>query len=85
MRYFTYIIKDALGIHARPAGLLVKEAKAFKSEIILESEGKKAEANKLMAVMALGIRQGASVTVTAVGDDEAAAIESFEKLFKDNL
>ena len=36
MQTFTYVIKDELGIHARPAGLLVKEAKNFNSTITLE-------------------------------------------------
>ena len=49
MQTFKYVIKDELGIHARPAGLLVKEAKNFNSTITLESNGKKGAAKGLMA------------------------------------
>ena len=48
MRDFTYVIKDPVGLHARPAGLLVKKAGGFASRITIESEGKSAEAKKLI-------------------------------------
>ena len=53
MKPIKYTIKDELGIHARPAGLLVKEAKRFQSRIVLEGNGKSAEATKLMAIMSM--------------------------------
>ena len=56
MKKFEYVIKDEIGIHARPAGLLVKEAKNFESKIMLVKDGKSAEATKLMAVMGLGVK-----------------------------
>ena len=40
MKEFTYVIKEELGLHARPAGLLVKEAKKFQSATTLRGEGK---------------------------------------------
>ena len=46
MKSFTYVINDELGIHARPAGLLVKEAKKYDSKIILSKDGKSVEATK---------------------------------------
>ena len=58
MKSFEYVIKDEIGIHARPAGLLVKEAKKYESKIILKKDGKTAEATKLMAVMGLGVKCG---------------------------
>lgn len=65
MKQFEYTIQDANGIHARPAGLLVKAAKTLDSAITLETAaGKSAVATKLMAVMGLGIKQGDTVTVT---------------------
>ena len=45
MKTFSYTVKDEVGIHARPAGLLVKEAKKYASRITISKEGKKAEAN----------------------------------------
>lgn len=47
MKEFTYVIKEELGLHARPAGLLVKEAKKFQSATTLAAKGKTAAAGKL--------------------------------------
>ena len=85
MKEFTYVITDEIGIHARPAGMLVKEAKAFTSKITLEANGKTADATKLMAVMSLGVKNGAGVVIKAEGDDEDAAIAKMEEFMKENL
>lgn len=85
MKSFQYTIQDAIGIHARPAGMLITEAKKFTSKIILECNGKKAEATKLMMIMMLGAKQGSEITVCAEGEDEAAAIAAMEAFFKNNL
>ena len=85
MKTFQYTIQDELGIHARPAGLLVKEAKKFQSVITLEGNGKKAEAGKLLAIMGMGLKQGAGITITAEGPDEDAAIAAMEEFMKANL
>ena len=85
MKTFNYTITDKLGIHARPAGLLVKEAKKFASKITLSGNGKSAEAGKLLAVMAMGLKQGAELTVTAEGSDEDAAIEAMRDFLEKNL
>lgn len=85
MKTFSYTIRDEVGIHARPAGLLVKTAKAFESEIIIENNGKSANAAKLMAVMGLGVKYGNTVNVTINGSDEEAAAKSMEEFFRANL
>lgn len=85
MREFTYVITDEIGIHARPAGMLVKEAKEFTSKITIEANGKSADATKLMALMSLGVKNGASVVVRAEGEDEDAAIAKMEAFMKENL
>lgn len=85
MKQFDYVIRDEVGIHARPAGLLAKKAKEFKSEITIEKSGKSASAAKLMAVMALGIKFGDRVTVTVSGEDEETAFSEMEKFFGENL
>ena len=86
MKQFTYTITDPVGIHARPAGLLVKAAKALDSTVTIEKVGgKSASATKLMAVMGMGIKQGDTVVVTAEGGDEEASIAAMEQFFKDNL
>ena len=85
MQKFTYVIKDELGIHARPAGLLVKEAKNFTSTITLECGGKKAAAKGLIGVMGMAVKQGDNVVVTAEGADEDAAIAALKVFFENNL
>lgn len=85
MQKFIYVIKDELGIHARPAGLLVKEAKNFASTITLEANGKKTAAKGLMGIMSMAVKQGNEVTVTIEGDDEVVATEAMKNFFENNL
>ena len=87
MKQFTYTITDPVGIHARPAGLLAKAAKAMDSTVtVSKADGSKsAEAKKLMALMGMGIKTGETVTVTVEGGDEEANAAAMERFFKDNL
>lgn len=85
MRQFQYTITDPVGIHARPAGLLVKAAKALDSTVTVEKDGKSAAATKLMALMGLGIKGGDTVTVSVEGGDEQASLTAMEQFFRDNL
>ncbi len=85
MKQFTYVITDEIGLHARPAGLLVKEAKKYESTITLACNGKSADATKLMAVMGMGVKHQDSVEVTVEGSDEDAAFEEMQKFFQENL
>ena len=85
MKEFTYVVTDPIGIHARPAGLLGKEAKKFESTITITKGEKEVNCIKLMAVMSLGVKTGESVVVKAEGADEDAAIAAFEEFFKANL
>ena len=85
MKTIKYTIQDELGIHARPAGVLVKEVKKFQSKITLEGNGKTAEAGKFLAVMGMGIKHGTEITITAEGPDEDEAIAAMETFFKENL
>ncbi|UWP60985.1 HPr family phosphocarrier protein [Ruminococcus gauvreauii] len=85
MRNFQYVITDEVGIHARPAGLLVKKAKSFPAVITISCGGKKAEATKLMAIMGLGAKKGSEVTVTVEGEDEDAVSAEMETFFKENF
>ena len=86
MKQFTYTITDPVGIHARPAGLLVKAVKGVDSTVtITRADGKSAGGTKLMALMGLGIKQGDTVTVTIEGGGEEANAAAMEQFFKDNL
>ena len=85
MKTFEYVIRDALGIHARPAGTLVKEARQFESKITIRKGDKEAEATKLMALMGMGVKCGDTITVKAEGADEDAAIKQMEAFMENNL
>ena len=85
MKSFTYTITDQKGMHARPAGMLVKKAKKFPCDIRIEANGKGADARKMFAVMGLGIKAGDTVTITAAGDQEEAAAAELEAFLKQSL
>jgi phosphocarrier protein len=85
MKTFEYTITDELGIHARPAGELVKVTKQFASTIKLDCNGKSADAKRLIAVMSLGAKQGNKITVSVEGADEADAAAKLEEFFKTQL
>lgn len=85
MKSFDYTITDEIGIHARPAGILAKKAKEYASRITITKGGKTAEAQKLMAVMSLGVKKGETVTVSAEGEDEEKVAADMETFFKENL
>ena len=87
MKQFQYTITDPMGLHARPAGLLVKAAKPLDSTItITKADGSKsAAATKLMAIMGMGIKSGEPVKVTVEGGREEANCAAMEQFFKENL
>ena len=86
MKEFTYTITDEAGIHARPAGLLVKEADKFKSSIEIQTaSGKSADAKRLFAVMSLGAAKGDTITVKIDGEDEDAAETALSEFLKKSL
>lgn len=81
MKSFEYTIQDELGLHARPAGLVVKEAKQFKSEITITRGDTTISATQLMRLMAMAIKKGDLVTIRVEGEDEEAAIQAMQALF----
>lgn len=85
MKEFSYTIKDPEGIHARPAGILVKEAAKFNSKITIESNGKEVDAKRILGIMSLGVKKGQDIIMRAEGDDEEQAIESLKETLEANL
>ena len=80
-----HIVADT-GIHARPATLLVQTASKFNSDINLEYKGKSVNLKSIMGVMSLGVGQGADVTITVEGADEADAVAAIvETMQKEGL
>ena len=85
MQTFTYKINDALGIHARPAGLLVKCISSFPAATTISVNGKSADGKRLFALMGLGVKQNDEITVAVDGEREAEAAEAIKKFLTENL
>ena len=85
MKEFTHVIADPLGLHARPAGLLVKAAAAYQSTVTVTAPTGKADAKRIMAVMRLAAKQGMELTVTCEGPDAEAAAAGLQAFLKENL
>ena len=85
MKEFTYTVRDKVGIHARPAGMLVKLVKEYSSDVYIEKGDKRIKADRLIAVMNMGIKQGDTVTVSIEGTDEEEAYNAIYSFFNENL
>lgn len=85
MREFMYVIKDPNGIHARPAGDVIKLIKGFSSGATIFKGDKSADMSKLFKLMGLGIKQGDTITIKVEGEDEDACAEALVKFFEENL
>lgn len=85
MKSFEYIIQDELGLHARPAGQLVKQAASFNSKITLRRGKQSADCKRLIAVMTLAAKQNDVLCFTVEGDDEDPACEALESFCRSSL
>lgn len=85
MKEVNYVITDPEGIHARPAGELVKLAKGFESGIKIVKGGKAADCKKIFGIMGLGVKKGHEITMQVEGADEETAIAAIEAFLKENL
>ncbi|HIT33643.1 MAG TPA: HPr family phosphocarrier protein [Candidatus Faecousia intestinigallinarum] len=85
MKSFTHVIKDPLGLHARPAGMLVKAAAAYPCAVTIEAPTGKADAKRIMAVMRLAAKAGMEITVSCDGADEDAACAALKVFLEENL
>lgn len=86
MRQFEFVVTDAEGLHARPAGMLVKRASGLRSSVKLEkcSDGKTADAKRLLTIMALCAKKGDILKVMVEGEDEEQAAADLEIFFREN-
>ena len=85
MKQFDYVIQDALGIHARPAGMLAKLAKEFESSVQITKADKTVSATQLLMLMGLGVKQGDTIGFTIEGPDEDAAATAIQEFLSKNL
>lgn len=85
MKEFNYVLTDENGIHARPAGILVKEASKFKSEVKISKGDKVADARRIFSLMGLGAKKGDELHISISGEDEEEVSKKLEKFFSENF
>ena len=85
MKEFKHVINDPLGLHARPAGMLVKAVAGYASKVTITAPTGTADAKRLMAVMRLAAKQGMELTVTVDGADEEKAAAELRSFLTANL
>lgn len=85
MKEFSYVITDEQGIHARPAGMFVKEAAACECAVTISKDGKEVDAKRILGVMGLGVKKGQEIVLKTDGPDEEAAMDKLSAFLKENL
>lgn len=85
MKEFNYVLTDENGIHARPAGILVKEASKFKSEVKISKGDKVADARRIFSLMGLGAKKGDELHISISGEDEEEVSKKLENFFSENF
>ena len=85
MKEFKHVIADPLGLHARPAGMLVKAVAGYASKVTITAPTGTADAKRLMAVMRLAAKQGMELPVTVDGADEDKAAAELQPFLAANL
>jgi phosphocarrier protein len=83
LKTIELLVSDPYGIHARPAGVLVKRLQEFPCGITVEKGEKKADGKKLFALMKLAVKQGETIKLTADGEQEEEALAAAEAVFKE--
>ena len=74
------MVKNQVGLHARPATFFIQKANEFKSSIWIEKEERRVNAKSLLGILSLGIVGGTGIRIIAVGSDEQQAVESLVEL-----
>ena len=85
MKEFKHVIQDPMGLHARPAGMLVKACAGYASKITLTAPTGTADAKRLMGIMRLAAKQGMELTITVDGADEETAAAELQAFLAANL
>ena len=74
------MVKNQVGLHARPATFFIQKANEFKSSICIEKEERRVNAKSLLGILSLGIVGGTTIKVIADGSDEQAAVDALVDL-----
>ena len=78
----SFVVSDPVGLHARPATILVNQASKFTSNIKLVYNGKEVNLKSIMGVMSLGIPTQSEITISCSGEDEDAAVAAIEEVLR---
>jgi len=84
MAEISFVIKNKVGLHARPASVFVREASKFKSAITVIYGDTQANAKSILNVLILGASQGAAISIRAEGEDAEAALQALKALNDSN-
>lgn len=79
------IVKNKLGLHARPAAILVQTISRFECKVCVSKDDIEVNGRSVMGLMMLAAENGASLRITAQGRDEAAVMQAVERLFEENF
>ena len=85
MKQFTYTVQDEMGIHARPAGQVVKFAKTLHSKVTIEKDGAVADAKRMISLLSLNVLKGETITVRIEGETEEQDAADAEAFFHQTL
>ncbi len=85
MKKFQHNIKDELGLHARPASMLVTETKKYSSKITVIYGEKNVDARSVIGLMTMAAKTGDTITICIEGDDEEKAYEKLQKFCEANV
>ena len=85
MKEFKHVITDPMGLHARPAGMLVKACAGYASTVTVIAPTGKADAKRLMGIMRLGAKAGQELTITVEGPDEEKEAAELQAFFAENV
>ena len=79
---FDYTIRDSMGLHARPVGIMVKAAAPYKTTAVtITHAGKSADGKRMFAILGLQVNQGETITVTVEGEKEQELADTIRGIF----
>ncbi len=80
-----FTIRNEVGIHARPASMLVQCLLQFKSDVYVEKDGRRVNGKSIMGILMLAASKGSQILVEAEGEDAREALDAVEKLIQDGF
>ena len=85
MVYKDVVVRNKVGLHARPATFFIQKANEFRSTIWVEKEERRVNAKSLLGVLSLGIIGGSNIRIVADGSDENEAVNALVALLESGL